>query len=113
MTIRTDVITGPLRTIRTACPVCNKGPRDTALAISPKGCGGFVWFCHRCGMRGASRGDIKGGTHFSPSVEVPCPSERAITTKAKDGQDMAQKPADRAEMHRRSLSAGKRMHSSS
>ncbi|MEZ5837093.1 MAG: toprim domain-containing protein [Geminicoccaceae bacterium] len=61
MTIRTEVITGPLRTIRTACPACNKGPYDTALAITSKGCGGFVWFCHRCGMRGAARGDIKGG----------------------------------------------------
>ncbi len=44
-------------TRRRPCPVCDRGPRDTALAVTRKADGGVVWFCHRCGARGAANDD--------------------------------------------------------
>ncbi|MHB1870212.1 MAG: toprim domain-containing protein [Steroidobacteraceae bacterium] len=37
-----------MRTRRSACPVCDRGPRDTALAITTDE-RGTVSYCHRCG----------------------------------------------------------------
>jgi hypothetical protein len=41
-------ITSGRRTVRGACPVCDRGPRDTALAITTDE-RGTVAYCHRCG----------------------------------------------------------------
>lgn len=48
-------------TRRRPCPVCDRGPRDTALAVTRKTDGVVVWFCHRCGARGAANDDRRGG----------------------------------------------------
>jgi hypothetical protein len=40
------------KTRRAPCPQCNRGPKDNALAIATDG-RGEVWFCHRCGYKGA------------------------------------------------------------
>ncbi len=41
-------------TVRAACPQCDKGLRDDALAVT-RDADGIVWICHRCGWRGAVR----------------------------------------------------------
>ena len=41
-------------TQRLACPQCDKGPRDEALAVTVEH-GGAVWLCHRCGFKGGAR----------------------------------------------------------
>src|SRR3954470_875599 len=38
---------------RLPCPSCDKGVRDTALALKIDAVGA-TWLCHRCGFRGAS-----------------------------------------------------------
>src|SRR5690348_11365954 len=38
---------------RLACPRCEKGRRDDALAVKLEPDGGATWCCHRCGWRGA------------------------------------------------------------
>jgi hypothetical protein len=40
-------------TSRLPCPECAKGKGDGALAVTLKGDGTAVWFCHRCGFKGA------------------------------------------------------------
>ncbi|BCO32879.1 hypothetical protein TspCOW1_29820 [Thiohalobacter sp. COW1] len=59
-------------TYRTACPVCDRGPRDTAAAVTVEPEGGAVWFCHRCGSTGSSRGQER---HQAPppprNIEPP------------------------------------------
>ncbi len=41
---------------RLPCPVCDRGPKDTALSVRLEPDGVFVWHCHRlCGMDGSSR----------------------------------------------------------
>ena len=37
---------------RAACPKCDRGLKDTALAVRTEPDGGAVWYCHRCGWRG-------------------------------------------------------------
>ena len=41
-------------TQRLPCPYCDKGPRDSALAIT-RDPSGAVWICHRCGFKGSAR----------------------------------------------------------
>jgi hypothetical protein len=41
------------KTRRAPCPQCNRGPKDTALAITTDE-RGEVWKCHRCGYSGAN-----------------------------------------------------------
>jgi hypothetical protein len=40
------------KTRRAPCPQCNRGTKDDALAITTDD-RGEVWFCHRCGYKGA------------------------------------------------------------
>lgn len=42
---------------RMPCPVCDKGPKDTALSVRLEPDGGVIWCCHRygCPMTGSSR----------------------------------------------------------
>ncbi len=42
---------------RTACPECDRGPKDTALAVRLEADGGATWLCHRCGFSGGIRGE--------------------------------------------------------
>ena len=39
---------------RRPCPQCNRGPKDTALAVRRDDDGSVVWRCHRCGWAGAT-----------------------------------------------------------
>lgn len=41
-------------THRKPCPVCDKGPKDRALAITANQ-RGIMWYCHRCKWNGAHR----------------------------------------------------------
>lgn len=41
-------------THRVPCPECDRGPRDTALAVTLAEARA-VWMCHRCGFKGAAR----------------------------------------------------------
>ena len=43
-------------TQRLACPECDRGPRDAALAVTIKDDRIALWLCHRCGFKGAVRG---------------------------------------------------------
>ena len=41
---------------RLPCPVCDRGPKDTALSVRLEPDGVIVWYCHRlCGMDGSNR----------------------------------------------------------
>ena len=42
---------------RAPCPYCAKRKRDDALAIRVEPDGSAVWYCHRCGERGGTRGN--------------------------------------------------------
>lgn len=53
-------------TVRAACPQCDRGPRDDALAVTEDE-RGIVWCCHRCGWRGAVNG--RRGIRFPKSTE--------------------------------------------
>ena len=39
---------------RLACPQCDRGPKDKALAVRREADGRVVWRCHRCGWSGAA-----------------------------------------------------------
>jgi putative DNA primase/helicase len=43
-------------THRTACPQCDRGPKDDTLAVTIDE-GGAVWLCHRCGYKGGLSGE--------------------------------------------------------
>jgi putative DNA primase/helicase len=53
--------TGPLKvaggTWRGRCPQCDRRKHDTALAVTTDA-RGTVWFCHRCGFRGAKGASV-------------------------------------------------------
>ena len=59
-------------TQRTGCPACDRGTRDTALAVTVDYDGTAVWFCHRCGFKGAVR---------NGSESVVRPTEKAHSTR--------------------------------
>ncbi|MDZ4254848.1 MAG: toprim domain-containing protein [Sulfuritalea sp.] len=41
---------------RLPCPICDRGPKDTALSVRLEPDGAVIWHCHRlCGMDGSSR----------------------------------------------------------
>lgn len=40
---------------RLSCPVCDRGPKDTALSVRLNADGSMVWKCHRCDMAGPTR----------------------------------------------------------
>lgn len=60
VTVDDGVLAARPGTRRRPCPACDRGPRDTALAVTRKPDGGLVWFCHRCGARGAANDDRPG-----------------------------------------------------
>jgi hypothetical protein len=66
-------------THRLPCPDCNKGKRDDALAVTVEQDGGAVWYCHRCGLRGGSRGErIEGrGRPNQPTAPKPPKPDRS------------------------------------
>lgn len=51
---------------RLPCPECDRGPKDTALALRLDADGHMIWRCHRCGWTGAS-----GRTTTPPTKAVP------------------------------------------
>lgn len=57
MTSAPDFTIGITRfgTHRRPCPACGRRKRDTALSITMRPDGSFVWCCHRCGLRGPYR----------------------------------------------------------
>lgn len=61
---------------RMPCPICDRGPKDTALSVRLEPDGAFVWHCHRlCGMDGSSRSrDDKAPPQ--PRQAAPRPAER-------------------------------------
>lgn len=61
---------------RCPCPVCDRGPKDTALSVRLEPDGVFVWHCHRlCGTDGSSRArDDK--TPVQPRQAAPRAAER-------------------------------------
>ncbi|MGH8597492.1 MAG: DUF7146 domain-containing protein [Gammaproteobacteria bacterium] len=67
-------------TQRMPCPECDRGPRDTALAVTIEAAGGAVWLCHRCNFKGAIRGGRESfaGPPQAPPVKRSC-SERYET----------------------------------
>ncbi|MBI4693427.1 MAG: toprim domain-containing protein [Gammaproteobacteria bacterium] len=48
-------------TQRLPCPDCDKGARDTALAVTVEADGAAVWQCFRCGFKGATSGLVAHG----------------------------------------------------
>jgi phage/plasmid primase-like uncharacterized protein len=59
-------------TQRLACPECARlkyRPRDDALALTIEGDGHAVWFCHRCGLRGSTRG-TDGRDRYARSANI-------------------------------------------
>lgn len=60
------------------CPVCDRGPKDTALSVRLEPDGVVVWNCHRfgCPMYGSSR-SRDGKTPPRPRLAPPRPAERA------------------------------------
>ena len=67
-------------TYRRPCPECRKGRSDDALAITVEPDGSTVWLCHRCGMRGGSRGQrVEGrGRPQKPTAPKPNRSPEAL-----------------------------------
>lgn len=61
---------------RRPCPVCDRGPKDTALSVRLEPDGTVIWHCHRlCGTDGSSRTT----THETPTPHrkaAPPPAER-------------------------------------
>lgn len=60
---------------RAACPHCDRGPKDAALAVTVEH-DGAVWLCHRCGFKGAVRG--RGESTVRPTER---PQAVALATK--------------------------------
>lgn len=66
-------------THRVRCPACDRGPRDTALAVTVTH-DHAVWLCHRCGFKGAAR------EHREPCITVPPrPSARQDEQRQHEG----------------------------
>ena len=61
---------------RLPCPVCDRGPKDTALSVRLEPDGVIVWHCHRlCGMDGSNRS--RDTTPTTPRLQsAPRPVER-------------------------------------
>lgn len=57
-------------THRLPCPVCNKGRKDTALAVTVEANGAWVFYCHRCHATGHSGGTAR-VIPFTRSKEAP------------------------------------------
>ena len=72
-------------TKRAPCPQCNRGPKDTALAVTSDE-RGTVEYCHRCGYTSAEN-------HDRPRLERIAPAPRSNTPKAAEPLDWS----DRAE----------------
>jgi putative DNA primase/helicase len=61
---------------RMPCPICDRGPKDTALSIRLEPDGVVIWHCHRlCGTDGSSR-SRDGKTPPQPRQAPPRPAER-------------------------------------
>ncbi len=63
-------------TYRAACPRCDKGPRDTALAVTVHPDGAVLWMCHRCEWAGVDSTSARRETH-KPSLSL-------VSSKADD-----------------------------
>ena len=49
-------------TQRVPCPECDRGSRDTALAVTIEDDDCAVWLCHRCGFKGSTRHRVERAT---------------------------------------------------
>lgn len=52
-------------TFRRSCPLCDRGPKDQALAVTIEPDGRAMYYCHRCHMKGV------GGTYRRRSSGTP------------------------------------------
>ena len=59
---------------RRPCPQCDRGPRDTALAVRLEADGHILWRCHRCGWAGAAGRETQPA---APRVKLVQPARRA------------------------------------
>jgi putative DNA primase/helicase len=59
-----------MSTVRRPCPQCDRGPRDTALAVTTDA-RGTVSYCHRCGYTSADNHTVAAGTPVQPKVYRP------------------------------------------
>jgi len=83
----------PPGTYRTACPVCDRGPRDKAVAVTVEHDGGVVALCHRCGATAGRRqqketvGLAKGGQPYQrrPTGPDEGPVDKPPPTLAQAG----------------------------
>lgn len=56
---------------RLPCPVCDRGPRDTALSVTVKPEGGMVAHCFRCGFVGTHREQDQRRGHADAAQRKP------------------------------------------
>jgi len=70
---------------RLPCPVCARGPKDTALSVRLEPDGVFVWHCHRlCGMDGSSRSrDDKTPPRERQAAPRPAERPRGLSDSAR------------------------------
>src|SRR6185437_1758932 len=81
----TDILTACQHagTFRRPCPECDRGPKDRALAVSIKPDGQAVYFCHRCHLRGAVRGD-----HQRCAAPVAAPPGQQYESLSDKGREL-------------------------
>ena len=61
---------------RAACPKCDRGPTDTALAVRIDRERAF-WICHRCQWTGATGGAAPDARGQSSPLRLPKPCDRS------------------------------------
>jgi hypothetical protein len=65
----------PVGKYRGPCPVCDKGPKDTACVVDVKPDGAALWWCHRC--EGGGRVGRASDCVVRPTVRPAVPRSRA------------------------------------